>query len=139
MIILLSGGFDPVHIGHLRMFQAAKAYADDVRVVVALNSDEWLVRKKGKEFMSFEERKEILEGFSAVDEVIAFDDSDNTAIGAIDLVDPDYFANGGDRIGTNTPEVRFCNEHGIGLLWNVGGGKIQSSSDLIKGSQKEPS
>ena len=76
-IIVLSGGFDPVHKGHLRMFREASWLGH--HVVVGLNSDEWLTRKKGKPFMNFEERKEIIEGFKYVNQVIAFNDSDDTA------------------------------------------------------------
>ena len=76
-IIVLSGGFDPVHRGHLRMFREASNLGH--QVIVGLNSDEWLSRKKGKPFMEFEERKEILEGFKYVNQVLPFDDTDDTA------------------------------------------------------------
>ena len=75
-IIILSGGFDPVHKGHVRMFKAASEYGD---VVVGANSDDWLIRKKGKFFMPFLERKEILESIKYIDSVLAFDDSDDSA------------------------------------------------------------
>ena len=76
-IIVLSGGFDPIHKGHLRMFREASNLGH--QVIVGLNSDDWLTRKKGKPFMEFEERKEILEGFKYVNQVLPFDDSDDTA------------------------------------------------------------
>ena len=136
-IILLTGGFDPVHIGHVRMFKEAKQFGD--KVFVGLNSDEWLTRKKGKPFMPFSERQEILQSIKYIDQVFSFSDKDNTAVRFIKsmnevyITNSDvrlYFGNGGDRTGTTTPEVDFCNEHGIKLLFELGGGKIQSSSKL---------
>jgi D-beta-D-heptose 7-phosphate kinase/D-beta-D-heptose 1-phosphate adenosyltransferase len=132
----MSGGFDPVHKGHLRMFREASWLGH--QVIVGLNSDEWLKRKKGKPFMDFNERKEILEAFRYINQVIPFDDSDDTACDLIekvnDMYDTDhkiYFANGGDRGKDNVPEVDTCKESGVIMLWGVGGGKIQSSSWLI--------
>lgn len=143
-IILLSGGFDPVHIGHVRMFRDAKHFADEV--VIGLNSDDWLTRKKGKPFMPWEERKEILMAFHDVDYVFGFDDTDDTAcdflrkINQMYNTDPDtqvFFGNGGDRTNETTPEISYCKSNGIKLLWDVGGGKIQSSSWLIKGDTND--
>lgn len=131
--VMLSGGFDPIHIGHVRMILESAKYGD---VVVALNSDEWLNRKKGYVFMPWEERKEIIESITGVECVVAVDDTDNTVCEAIDRCRPDAFANGGDRKGNNTPEVALCESLGITLIWNVGGGKIQSSSDLVSNSQE---
>ena len=125
---MVSGGFDPIHIGHVRMILQANRMGP---VIVALNSDAWLLRKKGFVFMPFEERKEILMAIRGVSQVVAFDDSDDTACDAIKRFKPDYFANGGDRVSDNTPEVNLCNDMNVGLLWNVGrGGKVQSSSAL---------
>ena len=140
-IIILSGGFDPVHKGHVRMFKAAKEYP--AKVIVGLNSDAWLTRKKGQPFMDWDERKEILEVMNCVDAVYQFNDGDDSACDLIERVVKKYkdnkeikiyFGNGGDRTNSNSPEVSYCEEHGIDLLWGVGGGKIQSSSDLIKNS-----
>ena len=140
-IIILSGGFDPVHKGHVRMFKAAKEFP--AKVIVGLNSDAWLTRKKGKPFMPWDERKEILEVMSCIDFVYEFNDGDDSACDLIERVvnkykgNPDikvYFGNGGDRTNSNSPEVSYCEANNIDLLWGVGGEKIQSSSDLIRNS-----
>ena len=136
-VIIMSGGFDPVHKGHLRMFREASWLGH--QVIVGLNSDDWLTRKKGKPFMDFKERKEILEGFKYINQVLAFDDKDETANDIIKQVcslyrDFDvniYFANGGDRTSDNVPEMKVCDELGVEMIWGIGGGKIQSSSWLI--------
>ena len=125
---MVSGGFDPLHIGHLRMIKEAAKHG---KVIVVVNSDAWLLRKKGFIFMPFEERKEIIEGYAEVDRVEAVDDSDGTVCEALWRVKPTYFANGGDRTSNNTPEMNVCNQMGIEMLWGVGGGKIQSSSDMV--------
>jgi D-beta-D-heptose 7-phosphate kinase/D-beta-D-heptose 1-phosphate adenosyltransferase len=136
-IVVVSGGFDPVHKGHVRMFKAAKALGH--KVVCGLNSDQWLVNKKGKAFMSFSERSEILQAMENIDEVMSFkDDAAGSAIELLVRVKSLYpeqtiaFANGGDRVDGNTPEKGFCSAYNIDMLWNMGGNKIQSSSDLIK-------
>ena len=126
--VCVSGGFDPVHIGHLRMIQEAAQYGE---VIIIVNSDAWLMRKKGYIFMPFTERCEILRGFVGVKETVATDDEDDTVCEALRRIKPTYFANGGDRKDNNTPEMDICEEEGIGLLWNIGGGKIQSSSTLV--------
>jgi cytidyltransferase-like protein len=126
--VCVSGGFDPVHIGHLRMIQEAAQYGE---VIVIVNSDEWLMRKKGYIFMPFKERCEILQGFTGVRETVAVEDNDNTVCEALRRLKPTYFANGGDRKTDNTPEMEVCNQMGTQLLWNIGGGKIQSSSTLV--------
>jgi len=127
--VCVSGGFDPVHVGHLRMMQEAAKFGE---VTVIVNSDDWLMRKKGYIFMPFEERCEIIEGFGCVAATSHVDDSDNTVCEALRRLNPDYFANGGDRKTDNTPEMDVCEEHGVELLWGVGGGKIQSSSTLVE-------
>ena len=134
-IICVSGGFDPVHIGHLRMIQEAAEYG---HVVVVVNSDDWLMRKKGYIFMPFEERCEILKGFAATGETTFVDDTDGTVCEALRRIKPDYFANGGDRKTNNTPEMDVCEELGIEMLWGVGGGKIQSSSTLVSDAGMNP-
>ncbi len=130
--VLVSGGFDPIHVGHVRMIiEAAREYGD---VIIVANSDDWLLRKKGYIFMPFEQRAEILSAIQGVTRVEAVDDSDGTVCEALRRLKPTYFANGGDRMAQNTPEGATCAELGIQMVWNVGGGKVQSSSDLVKNS-----
>ena len=132
--VMVSGGFDPIHIGHVRMIQeAAREYGE---VIVAVNSDDWLLRKKGYVFMPFEQRAEIVRAIEGVTKVVAFDDADNTACDAIRKHKPTFFANGGDRTTENTPEQEVCEELGVRMVWSIGGGKIQSSSDLVHGSSE---
>ena len=126
--IVVSGGFDPIHKGHVQMIREAAEYG---RVIVLLNSDDWLVRKKGYKFMSFEERAYIAGSLKGVAVVSSVDDSDGSVCQGLRKFKPDYFANGGDRYESNTPEMDVCKELGIEMLWNIGGGKIQSSSDLV--------
>lgn len=128
--VMVSGGFDPVHAGHIRMIRHAAQYGD---VIVIANSDDWLFRKKGFVFMEWERRVEILNAIKGVILVDSVDDSDGTVCDAIRRHTPTYFANGGDRGRTNTPEQAVCEELGVKLLWSIGGDeKIDSSSDLAK-------
>ena len=143
-VIIVSGGFDPVHKGHIRMFREAANFG--ANVIVGLNSDEWLTRKKGKPFMKWDERAEILESCKFINQVIPFDDSDDTANDAIkrvfDMYNADssdyniYFANGGDRGKGNVPEMSVCKNLNVVMLWGIGGGKIQSSSWLTDGGKE---
>ena len=126
--VIVSGGFDPVHVGHVRMICEAAEYGE---VIVVLNSDDWLRAKKGYVFMSWEERSEILMSFKGVSRVEVVDDEDGTVCKAIRRINPTYFANGGDRVANNTPEMQICNSMGVEMLWNIGGGKIQSSTKLV--------
>lgn len=138
-IMILSGGFDPVHKGHVRMFKAAKNMA--YKVIVGLNSDAWLVRKKGKIFMNWSERAEILKAFKYIDEVFPFGDSDNTAMELLVRIKNLYpecslaFGNGGGRTEKDIPEKGYCDAYNIDTVFNVGGGKVQSSSDLIENNK----
>ena len=133
--VVVSGGFDPVHVGHLQMLEQAKSLGD--HLIVILNSDRFLQNKKGYVFMPFKERKKILLGFKAVDKVVKCIDKDNTVIETLKnlkLKDKvDIFANGGDRKSTeDIPESKICNENNIEMVFGIGGGKIQSSSELVK-------
>jgi len=127
--IVISGGMDPVHVGHVKMIQAAAELGE---VTVVLNSDAWLKRKKGYAFMSFEERKYLLESIKGVAAVSDVDDSDGTVCEALQRLKPDMFGNGGDRTSDNTPEKEVCLDNGIQMIWNLGGEKVQSSSDLVR-------
>lgn len=127
-LVCVSGGFDPVHVGHLRYIQAAAKYGD---VIVILNSDEWLKRKKGYYFMPFDQRKELLEGIRGVKAVVAVDDGDGSVLKALREIRPDYFANGGDRRDGNTPEKEVCETIGITMLWGVGGTEKANSSSIL--------
>jgi cytidyltransferase-like protein len=144
-IIILSGGFDPPHIGHVRMIQDARSRAK--RVFVGINSDDWLNRKKGYVFMSWLERAEMVEAIKGVDEVRRFNDKDNTANALLKKIRKENpysriaFGNGGDRTNINTPEKETCEKQIIDMVWAVGGGyKAQSSSvlvDKIKETEKK--
>ena len=128
--VMVSGGFDPVHIGHIRMIVEASTYGD---VIVVANSDNWLFRKKGFVFMEFDQRAEILSAIKGVIKVSGVDDSDGTVCEAIRRLKPDYFANGGDRRKDNTPEQSVCEEMGVKMLWGIGGDyKANSSSTLVE-------
>ncbi len=127
--VAVSGGFDPVHVGHLRLIRAAAGLGD--RLVVILNSDSFLLRKKGFVFMPQEERKEILEGLKGVDEVVVSIDDDDTVSRTLRLVRPQIFANGGDREPGDPREIEVCRSIGCRDVYGVGGGKIQSSSELV--------
>lgn len=128
--VMVSGGFDPVHAGHIRMIRHAAQYGD---VIVVANSDNWLFRKKGFVFMEFQERAEILASIKGVVKVSGVDDSNNTVCEAIRRLKPDYFANGGDRGKNNTPEQTLCDKMGVEMLWGIGGdNKANSSSALVE-------
>ena len=136
-VVAISGGFDPVHVGHIEMMKEAKALGD--KLVVIVNNDNWLEKKKGFAFMPQQERKAIVEAIRYVDEVILTEHpknpSDMSVCIELEKLKPDIFANGGDRKpdGDPIPEVQLCNKLGIKLVYNVGkSGKIQSSSDLVK-------
>lgn len=129
-LIAVSGGFDPVHIGHVRMIRDASRYGD---VMVIVNSDDWLQRKKGYVFMPYKERAEIMGNIKGVTVVTSVDDSDGTVCQALRRHRPDAFANGGDRKTENTPEMDTCEELDIQMMWGIGGNnKPQSSSWLVE-------
>ena len=133
--IVVSGGFDPIHIGHIRMILAASKLG---KVIVVLNSDKWLMRKKGYIFMPWEERAEIIQSINGVEEIVSVDDSDGTVCEALKRLKPAMFGNGGDRTNKNTPEIALCKELGIKMIWRLGGRKIQSSTDLVKEINLDP-
>lgn len=134
VVVAVSGGFDPVHVGHARMFEEAKKMGD--KLVVILNNDHWLKKKKGYAFMPEAERAELIRHIKWVDEVVITghtpDDDDMSVVAELIALKPDIFANGGDRKFGNIPEVPVCEQHGITMIFNIGhGGKVQSSSWLL--------
>ena len=140
--VAISGGFDPVHIGHIRLIHEARALGD--RLVVILNNDNWLMAKKGFVFMNQNERKAILEAMRDVDEVVITEHLENpndmSITKELAMIRPHIFANGGDRdkkdadnaSSSLNPEQKLCRELNIELVLNVGGEKAQSSSELVK-------
>jgi len=135
-LVILSGGFDPVHMGHVYMIRAASLIGD---IVICLNSDDWLIRKKGKPFMSWIERATIVGNMKYVIDVIPMNDNDDSACDGIKSAyekykkqyDMIHFGNGGDRDPISTPgkEQALCKQLGIGLIWELGGDtKVQSSN-----------
>ena len=134
VVVAVSGGMDPVHIGHARLIQDAKKLGD--KLVVILNNDNWLNKKKGHIFMCQDERKEIIEAIKGVDEVVLTahgpNPEDMSVSKELIKVRPDMFANGGDRTFANIPEALACKTVGCKMVFGVGhGGKIQSSSRLL--------
>ena len=127
-IVVVSGGFDPLHVGHVNYIQDASKHGG---VVVILNSDDWLRRRKGYVFMPWNERADILMAIKGVVSVIQADDADGTVCKSLEAIKPDYFAKGGDRTIDNTPELETCNALGIEVLFGVGGGKIASSQEIV--------
>jgi cytidyltransferase-like protein len=139
--VAVSGGFDPIHIGHVRMFEKAKKLCDKLAVII--NNDNWLLAKKGYVFMHEKERKEIIASFPSVDKVILTShtpsDPDRSVCRELAKLKPAIFANGGDRKpdGDPVPEVTLCKELGIELVYNIGkGGKVQSSSWLARDASR---
>jgi D-beta-D-heptose 7-phosphate kinase/D-beta-D-heptose 1-phosphate adenosyltransferase len=141
--VAISGGFDPVHIGHIELMKEARALGD--KLVVIINNDNWLKKKKGASFMDEKERKAIIEAIRYVDRVIVSDHPENptdmSVRSDLEKLKPNIFANGGDRNEADAakPEsslykdIKTCDRLGIKIVYNVGkGGKIQSSSWLIQ-------
>jgi cytidyltransferase-like protein len=138
-IVLVTGGFDPLHSGHIAYFQAAKELGD--KLFVGVNSDAWLARKKGRAFMPWIERANIIDSLSVVDDVYEFEDNDGSACDAIRRVKAAYpdaqiiFANGGDRTSYNIPEM---SEKDVIFKFGVGGENKANSSSWILEEWKSP-
>jgi cytidyltransferase-like protein len=140
-IVLITGGFDPLHSGHIAYFRAAKKLGDIL--VVGVNSDAWLTRKKGAPFMPFTERANVVRNIVGVDFVIDFNDDDGSARQAIRMVRQSYpgdkiiFANGGDRTNTNSPEMSVVDDN-LEFVFGVGGENKMNSSSWILQEWKAP-
>jgi len=139
-IVVVSGGFDPVHSGHIKLINRAKELGD--KLVVGINSDNWLIRKKGKFFMPWHERQCIISNLKAVDYVIEFDDKDGSAKNLLKIVRQTWpelriiFANGGDRTSENNNEADF-EDNNLEFAFGVGGSyKSNSSSSILKQWEK---
>ena len=139
-IVLVTGGFDPLHSGHIAYFKAARELGD--HLIVGVNSDDWLTRKKGRPFMSFEERSAIIKELACVDRVIGFNDSDDTANHAIFQLQSTsgsntkiIFANGGDRTKSNIPEMQYTN---VEFVFGIGGEDKKNSSSWILKDWSQP-
>ena len=138
--VLVTGGFDPLHRGHIALLKDAKTQGTNL--IVGLNSDKWLSRKKGRPFMDYDERKEILLSLSCVDEVISFNDDNDTACDAIaqliqrgDLI----FCNGGDRHTENVPEYNlYKDDDNVKFRWGIGGTNKQNSSSWLLDNFNNP-
>jgi D-beta-D-heptose 7-phosphate kinase/D-beta-D-heptose 1-phosphate adenosyltransferase len=140
-IVLVTGGFDPIHSGHIAYFKAARALGD--MLMVGLNSDEWLTRKKGRAFMPWNERLCVVNNLSMVDEVYTFDDDDGSARHFIQQVRAHFptseliFANGGDRTQENIPEMDVKDPN-LTFAFGVGGENKANSSSWILQDWKAP-
>ena len=134
-IVLVTGGFDPIHSGHISYLKEASKLGS--KLIVGLNSDEWLTRKKGNYFLPFKERATILKSIKYVNKVISFDDTDDTANKVIGLArtfgkGKVIFANGGDREKNNVPEIdTWGSNPQVEFVFGVGGNKTNSSSDIL--------
>lgn len=133
--VAVSGGFDPLHIGHVRYLEEAHKIAGHLTVI--LNGDSFLVRKKGFAFMPQEQRAEILRALRCVDDVVIFESEQDTVVPALEVLAPDIFAKGGDRGADNTPEAAFCEAHGIQIVYGVGGTDKPQSSQWLTSKIKE--
>lgn len=138
-VVAVSGGYDPLHIGHVRLFQEAKKLGD--KLVVILNNDNWLKKKKGFVFMPQKERQEIIEAIGCVDKAVLTghrpNPKDMSVCAELKKIKPHIFANGGDRHRRNVPEAAICKAIGAKMVFNVGkGGKVQSSSRLVEKARR---
>ena len=145
-VVLVTGGFDPLHSGHLAYFKAAKSLGDTL--VVGINSDSWLKRKKGRSFYTWDERFQLIKNLEMVDYVIEFNDDENNSINAIKQATQTFpgakiiFANGGDRTAENIPEMGLLDDirykDNLEFVFSVGGDNKMNSSSWILEEWKAP-
>lgn len=126
--VAISGGFDPIHVGHLRYIQAAAKLG---YLIVILNDDDFLLKKKGYKCFCAGERAELLMGIKGVQNVYVHHSDDGTVIEALRIIKPDIFAKGGDRGPGNVPEEAICEELGIEIVYGVGGSDKPNSSSWV--------
>ena len=139
--VVVSGGFDPLHVGHSKMFQEAAKLAS--KLIVIVNNDDFLMLKKGYVFMPIDERLEIIKNISVVDKAVKAIDTDLTVCQTLNLLAKEeniiVFANGGDRQSEkDISETTVCRDNQIEMKFNIGGGKIQSSSSLVSTTVNKP-
>lgn len=133
-VIACSGGFDCLHSGHLNYLRAAAKHG---KVLVILNTDEWLIRKKGYAFMDWVERRDVLSELKCVYDIVKAKDDDGTVCESLrHLIDVKMFGKGGDRTSNNTAETYLCGVLNIKMIFGLGGNKTQSSSQLVANVQK---
>jgi len=133
-VVVTSGYFNPMHVGHVRLIEASKALGD--KLIIIINTDNQVKLKGSVPFMNQDERKEIVEALKWVDEAVFAIDEDGSCCKTLAMLKPDIYAKGGDRTADNIPEVAVCKENGIEIIYNVGGGKVQHSSELINNAKK---
>ena len=139
-VVAVAGGWDPLHAGHIAHLRGARSLGD--KLIVVTHTDEMMVRKKGYVFLPLAERLEILRELRCVNEVVVAEemgDNDGTVAKSLETLRPHVFAKGGDRVETNMPqnELDACRELGIKIVYGVGGGKIQSSSELVRAAREQ--
>ncbi|MCK4259897.1 MAG: adenylyltransferase/cytidyltransferase family protein [Halanaerobiales bacterium] len=130
IVVAVSGYWTILHKGHIKLFERAKKFGD--KLVVIVNNEKQQVNKKGELIHEVEDIKYILKSLRMVDKVIISIDKDGTVCKTLKKLNPDVFANGGDRVLDNVPEVEICKSMGIIMRWNVGGKKMLSSSEIIR-------
>ena len=128
--VCVSGYFTVLHKGHVKLFEEAKKLGD--KLVVIVNNNNQQIQKKNKLIHDSQDIKYIIENLRMVDKAVVQIDKDRTVCETLRMIKPDIFANGGDRASDNVPEDKVCEEQGIKMVFNVGGGKVNSSSNILE-------
>ena len=136
VISIVSGGFDPIHPGHIMMMKDCLKFSN--YLIVGVNSNKWLINKKGNYFMDIQHRIYVVSSLNVVNETMEFEDDDKGSANNLLIKirnkysnDKIIFANGGDRNNKTTPEIEFCNKNNVRTLWGIGGNNKTNSSSLI--------